>query len=277
MLKALIVDDESPARKRLVKLLSPMVKDGRLTIDAEAQDGVEALAALKESRFDLMFLDVQMPELTGFDVLERVPEELRPVVIFTTAYDEYAVKAFEANAIDYLLKPIDKERLEQAVSRAERIAGKPEERADGDSRFNILLDWLDEQTEEKEVAKDQKAGDYLKQLSVPYRDRLIIVPVDRIIAAEVRDGITRLIVRDDRPDGSTKSTEYLVSYKLEQLESNLDPAVFMRVHRSTIVQLECIREMISWFSGRYKLILTGGHEVIASRERSKVLRQQMTI
>ncbi len=277
MLKALIVDDESPARRRLIRLLTPMVEAGRLSIEAEAQDGVEALEALKKKRFDLLFLDVQMPELTGFEVLERVPEDRRPVVIFTTAYDEYAVKAFEANAVDYLLKPIDKERLEQAVSRAERLLGKPEDRADNDNRFNVLLDWLDEQAEEPGGGRKTSDGDYLKQLSVPYRDRLIIVPVDRIVAAEVRDGITRLVVLDEHHSGATRSTEYIVSYKLEQLESNLDPEKFMRVHRSSIVQLQCIREMISWFSGRYKLVLTGGHEVIASRERSKVLRQKMTI
>ena len=167
--------------------------------------------------------------------------------------------------------------------------GKPEDRSDNDRRFNVLLDWLEEQVEQAEQTeqaegaeraedgKKTKGGEYLKQLSVPYRDRLIIVPVDRIVAAEVRDGITRLVVLDDRHGGGARSTEYIVSYKLEQLESNLDPEMFMRVHRSTIVQLECIREMISWFSGRYKLVLTGGHEVIASRERSKVLRQKMTI
>lgn len=278
MLKALIVDDEAPARKRMAKLLAPMEKSGRISIEDEAEDGFEALAALKKKRYDVIFLDVQMPEMTGFDVLERVPEESRPIVIFATAHDEYAVKAFETNAIDYLLKPIDKEKLERAVARAERLVGTPEERADADERFNLLLDWLDDQVDYKgRKGKESRDGDYLKQLSVPYRDRLIIVPVNHIVAAEVRDGITRLVVLDEKPGVGSKTTEYIVSYTLEQLESNLDPDDFMRVHRSSIVQLDAIKEMINWFSGRFKLILAGGHEVISSRERSKLLRQRMTI
>ena len=276
MLKALIVDDEAPARKRLTKLLGPMADAGRISVEAQAADGHEALAELEKGHFDLMFLDVQMPELTGFDVLERVPEDARPVIVFTTAFDEYAVKAFEANAIDYLLKPIDKKRLEDAVGRAERLTKKAGDRADDDERFNAMLDWLDEQADSP--SSEQKSEeDYLKQLSVPYRDRLIIVPVDQIIAAEVRDGITRLVVADEKPSGTQKATEYIVSYTLEQLESRLDPEIFMRVHRSTIVRLSAIKEMVSWFSGRYKLILEGGTEVISSRERSKVLRKRMTI
>lgn len=284
MLKALIVDDEAPARKRMAKLLAPMEKDGRISIEDEAEDGFEALDALENKRYDVVFLDVQMPEMTGFDVLERVPEEDRPIVIFATAHDEYAVKAFEANAIDYLLKPIDRARLERAVARAERLVGKPAEKADDDERFNELLEWLDEQVDykgrsEKENGDGERDrdGDYLKQLSVPYRDRLIIVPVSMIVAAEVRDGITRLVVLDEKPGVGSKTTEYIVNYTLEQLESNLDPDDFMRVHRSSIVQLDAIKEMINWFSGRYKLILAGGHEVISSRERSKLLRRRMTI
>ncbi|MGD8414426.1 MAG: LytTR family DNA-binding domain-containing protein [Candidatus Latescibacterota bacterium] len=276
MLKILIVDDEAPARKRLKKLLDPMVKDNRVSIEGEAADGFEALDELEKKRFDVVFLDIQMPEMTGFDVLERLPENDRPIVIFATAHDEYAVKAFEANAIDYLLKPIDKKRLEKAISRAERLAGKPEERAADDKRFNVLLDWLDEQVDYQASKKDGE-DEYLKQLSVPYRDRLLIIPVQQIVAAEVRDGITRLVVLDEKPGIGTKTSEYIVSYTLEQLESNLHPDDFMRVHRSSIVRLDAIKEMVSWFSGRYKLILVGGHEVISSRERSKLLRAKMTI
>jgi two-component system LytT family response regulator len=276
MLKAIIVDDEAPARKRLAKLLAPHVRAGQISIEAEAVDGFDALSQLQESKFDLMFLDVQMPELNGFDVLERLAEEARPVVIFTTAFDEYAVKAFEASAIDYLLKPVDKKRLADAVSRAERLVGQSESRSEDDERIAMMLDWLEKQAD---YGKTEKVGadQYLKQLSVPYRDRLVVVPVDHIVSAEVRDGITRLMVLEDRPNVGSKNTEYIVSYTLEQLEANLDPELFMRVHRSAIVRLDTIKEMVTWFSGRLKLVLTGGHEVIASRERSKLLRQRMSI
>lgn len=275
MLKALIVDDEGPARKRIKKLLSTLESAGKLTVVAEAGDGVEALKILESQQIDLLFLDVQMPELTGFDVLERVSEEHRPVVVFTTAYDEYAVKAFEANAVDYLLKPIDKDRLAQAVAKAERLVGMPEERSVNDDRFERLLDWLED--EQIESSPKEPAAEHIRQLSVPYRDRLLVIPVERIFSAEVQDGITRLIVLEEKAGMTPKTASYIVSYTLEQLESKLDPDHFMRVHRSAIVQLDRIREMISWFSGRYKLVLEGGHEIVASRERSKALRHRMSI
>lgn len=275
MLKALIVDDEGPARKRLAKLLSPLVESGRVNLAGEARDGVEALDMLAADSYDVMFLDVQMPELSGFDVLDRVAETDRPIVIFTTAYDEYAVKAFEANAIDYLLKPIDADRLEEALARAERVTRTPGEKLVEGDRFGKLLDWLDE----KEIGRADKkpASEYVKQLSVPYRDRLLIIQADQIVAAEVRDSITRLVVLEDHPGAAPRVTSYIVSYTLDQLESNLDPDAFMRVHRSAIVRVEGIREMITWFSGRFKLVLEGGHEVIASRERSKALRHRLTL
>lgn len=276
MLKALIVDDEAPARKRLKKLLAGIDHADQLEVVAEAADGVEALEIIGSKEIDVLFLDVQMPELTGFDVLERVSDDKRPVVIFTTAYDEYAVKAFEANAVDYLLKPIDKNRLTQAVARAARLVGAPEERSAVDDRFERLLDWL-EKEESAKRPKMEPSGEYIRQLSVPFRDRILVIPVDRIFAAEVQDGITRLIVLEEKAGLAPKATSYIVSYTLEQLESRLDPDQFMRVHRSAIVQLDRIREMVSWFSGRYKLILEGGHEIIASRERSKALRQKMSL
>lgn len=276
MLNALIVDDEAPARKRLRKLLASLEEAGKVAVAAEAADGVEALEIISKTDIDLLLLDVQMPELSGFDVLERVPEERRPVVVFTTAYDEYAVKAFEANAVDYLLKPIDKNRLAQAVAKAERLVAAPEERSVNDTRFEHLLDWLE--NEERLTRKaEPSSGEHIRQLSVPFRDRILVIPVERIFAAEVHDGITRLIVQEEKPGMAPKITSYIVSYTLEQLESRLDPDQFMRVHRSAIVQLDRIREMISWFSGRFKLILDGGHEIIASRERSKALRQKMSI
>ena len=276
MLKALIVDDEAPARKRLRNLLGSIDQAGKLNVVGEAADGIEALEIIGSKEVDLLFLDVQMPELTGFDVLERVPDDRRPVVIFTTAYDEYAVKAFEANAVDYLLKPVDKNRLNQAVARAERLVGAPDERSAFDDRFERLLDWL-EKEEGARRPKSESTGEHIRQLSVPFRDRILVVPVERIFAAEVQDGITRLIVLEEKAGLAPKTSSYIVSYTLEQLESRLDPDQFMRVHRSAIVQLDRIREMISWFSGRYKLILEGGHEIIASRERSKALKQRMSL
>ncbi len=277
MLRVLIVDDEAPARKRLHKLLQPMVKQGRLEIAGEAEDGVAALEKLAEVPLDLLFLDIRMPELDGFDVLERIPPDRHPVVVFTTAYDAYAVRAFEANAVDYLLKPIAKERLEEAVARAERIRQAPERQQVSEERLAKLLDWVEAQA----AAQQQPAPKphaYLDQLSIPYRDRILIVPVERLITAEISEGITRLFVLSEDGGGPRpRLRQHVVNYTLEQLEASLDPAAFMRVHRSAIVQLHAIREMIPWFSGRYKLILAGDHEVIASRERSRTLKERLML
>lgn len=274
MLNALIVDDEAPARKRLRALLSPLMDTDRVHVVGEAKDGFEALRLLDAHDVDLLFLDVQMPEMDGFGVLERLSPEHSPVVIFTTAYDQYALKAFRSNAVDYLLKPIPAEQLEEAVARAERLIQQPQARQQNEERFGELLDWLDRQMDQ--LPRTAEAP-YMQQVSIPFRDRILVVHARQILCAEVRDGITRLVVLEDKPGQPPKMTQYIVSYTLEQLEERLDPRHFMRVHRSALVQLDHIKEMISWFSGRYKIILTTGHEVIASRERSKLLKKRLTL
>ncbi len=273
MLRVFIVDDEAPARKRLRKLLKPLEDEERLEVVGEAADGLSTLERLDQAAVDLLFLDIQMPELDGFGVLERLDPADRPVVVFITAYDAYAVRAFEANAVDYLLKPIDRDRLGEAVARAERLH-RPEQRRLNDERLVRLLDWLDAQN----GAPAPPPAEFIRQISVPYRDRILIIPVERLVTAEINEGITRLFVEvEEGPGPKPHVRQHVVSYTLDQLESNLDPEVFMRVHRSAIVRLDHIKEMIPWFSGRYKLMMTGGHEVIASRERSKLLKDRMLL
>lgn len=278
MLQAYIVDDEAPARSRLRKLLKPLVEEGRVEVAAEAKDGYEALDLLSRSKADLLFLDINMPEIDGFAVLERLEPDDRPFVVFTTAFDEYAIKAFEANAVDYLLKPVSRERLEEAVARVESMKRGVGGEVENEKRMAKLLDWLDEQAEAGQSEAGAESKEFLKQISIPYRDRILIVPIERLLSAEISEGITRLHVLEEQEAGPKRRIrQHIVSYTLEQLEARLDPEHFMRVHRSAIVQLDHITEMMSWFSGRYKLILTGGHEVIASRERSKLLKERLTL
>lgn len=273
-LKALVVDDEAPARSRLQKLLASTVGD-RVDVVAEAADGAEALELLDEHDIDLLFLDIQMPEYNGFEVLERIDPESRPVVVFTTAYDTYALKAFEENAVDYLLKPIGRERLDEAVSRAVRLRSSSQSRSNFDDRMTRLLDWL-----ERDDASPgaQPRDEILRQISVPYRDRILLIPVQDLITAEIHDGITRLYVVEDKGEGGRpKLRQHVVNYTLDELEGKLDERDFMRVHRSAIVQLDQIRELVPWFSGRYKLIMTADHEVIASRDRSRILKDRLML
>lgn len=277
----MIIDDEKPARTRVRRLLADLETAGKIKIVAEAENGVEGLKLLQEEQIDLLFLDINMPELDGFGVLERLDPVSRPIVIFTTAYDEYAIKAFEENAVDYLLKPITQERIEKAVSRAEKLHDAPQSRQSREEHLGKLLDWLDaksfpEEDARKGSTRKTDASEYLKQISIPFRDRILIIPVERLVCAEINEGITRLVLLDT-DEGTKRQTlrEHIVAYTLDTLDSNLDPSMFMRVHRAAIVQVGLITEMIPWFSGRYKLVMTGGHEVIASRERSKALKERL--
>lgn len=265
-LRTLIVDDEAPARSRLRRMLEPLVADGRLASIDEAADGVEAVERLTEAAYDLAFLDVRMPGLDGFEVLEKLAPGDRPDVVFTTAYDEYAVQAFEANATDYLLKPINADRLDDAVSRVE----DRHERGDAsEERLADLLDSLDEALPSPESGRE-----VMERFTIQGHDRLVVIESSEIVAAEVHDGITSLHVL---PPATATTQRHLVGFTLDALQSRLDPVAFMRVHRNAIVRLSAIREMIPWFSGRYKLKLAGGHEVTASRARSRDLRDRLSL
>jgi two-component system LytT family response regulator len=252
-----------------------MVKAGRVEIVGQAADGVEAVEALSTAPADLVFLDIRMPGLDGFEVLEKLPPDSRPTVAFTTAYDEYALRAFEANAVDYVLKPVTSERLEETVRRAENLSTTPSGRQMDEEKLGRMLDWIDAQA--TEGAPTGNESTYVKQLSIPYRDRILVTPVERIISIEISEGITRLYVLEETDGPRPKLRQHIVGYTLDQLSSMLHPESFMRVHRSAIVQFTQIKELIPWFSGRYKLVLSGAHEVIASRERSKLLKERLNI
>ena len=266
-LRALVVDDEAPARSRLCRLLEPLVEAGRLRPPEEAPDGVAAVERLAAEPFDLAFLDVRMPGLDGFGVLERLAPGQRPDVVFTTAYDEYAIQAFDANATDYLLKPVEAERLDRAVARVEDRRARG---ADTDGRLADLLDALDEPA----GAPAEESQEPVERFTVQGHDRLVVVEARDVVAAEVQDGITSLYVR---VQGQPALQRHLVGFTLDALEARLDPGLFMRVHRNALVNLSAIREMVSWFSGRYKLTLAGGHEVTASRARSRDLRDRLSL
>jgi len=276
-LRVLIVDDEKPARQRLKKLLGPLTNAARIQILGEADDGPAALQFLSEHDVDIIFLDIQMPELSGFEVLEKIDVVQRPFVVFTTAYDAYALQAFEANAVDYLLKPISKDRLLESVARVERAFKASESRDNMDQRLAELLKWISNNVSRPADTPESVGTEHLRQISIPYRDRILIIPVERLLSAEIIDGITRLFILEEEETSKPRFRQHIVNYTLDQLEANLASSEFLRIHRSAIVQIKQIQEMIPWFSGRYKLILTGKHEVIASRERSKQLKDLLML
>lgn len=241
-LSVLIVDDETPARRKLRRFLDELPENIRVS---EAKNGLEAVQMLEESEFDLLFLDIQMPELDGLEVVKTVTPEKLPLTIFTTAFDEYAVKAFELEALDYLLKPFDIDRFKLAFRRAlERFSDKNQQ----ESRLQELLHRL-----------DRERQTYAERLVVKERDRIILVPTNKIQWISTEDKYLHL---------HTAERRHLIRSSLADLEERLDPAKFRRIHRSYLVNVEFIEEIHPWSHGDYVIILKDKTELPMSRRFS---------
>lgn len=251
-IKTIVVDDVELARERIKMLLS----DQEIEVVAECENGREAIEAIRDLKPDLVFLDVQMPKIGGFEVIETIGAEKMPTVIFVTAYDEFALRAFEVSAIDYLLKPFDEERLTKAVARAKREI-KREEPPDGiEEKLRNLL---------KTVKTEPQ---YLRRIPVKSARGTTLVlteEIDWIASAghylELHAGRETHLIRE----------------KLSYLEIKLDPQYFMRIHRSTIVNLDRIKSLHPLFNGDQLIILKGGQELNLSRTYYDKLMQRMTI
>ncbi len=241
-IKAIIVDDEKLGRDIIKEYLDdhPQVE-----IVAECRDAHEALEAIDRHHPDLLFLDIQMPEVNGFELLEMLDDP--PKVIFSTAYDQYAIKAFEVNAIDYLLKPYDAERFNLAVERAiQHIQSSPQQ----DDTIQKLLHTMRE--------------------SHQYLERLLIKQAGRIVIISCKE-ITSIKALDDYAEIRTHKESYLIQQSLNHLEERLNPDQFVRVHRSYIVNIDAIRDIVTLSSSRYKLYLKDGNEIYVSRSGYKKL------
>jgi two-component system LytT family response regulator len=214
-------------------------------IIGESADGQEAVADMMKKKPDLVFLDIQMPEMDGFEVIETVELKDMPAIIFVTAYDEYALRAFEVHAVDYLLKPIDEDRFREALQRV-RQELKSDERPGVDEGIRSLI---------KELKKKEN---YLKRLLVKRGDRIHLIRVDDIIRIEAASYYVRLhVVEEDE--------KYLMRITMKKLEKRLDPRKFLRIHRSTIVNIDCIKEIQSWFNKEYMIILNNNEKLVVSR------------
>ena len=244
VLRTLIVDDESPARERLKRLLADI--EG-IELIGEAASGIQAVEMIERERPDLVLLDIQMPGLDGFEVIEALEDP--PPVIFVTAYDEYAIRAFEVNALDYLLKPFSRERLAKAIRRAQEALAEEQDFA---ARLGPLLESLAAQ------------GQHLTRLAVRDRDRIRVLDVGAVDWIGV-EGEQVFVHVGDQP--------YPIRRTLTELEARLDPAHFFRAHRCVIVNLDRVKEIIPWFKGSHKLRLTTGEEVDLSRAQARALRK----
>lgn len=258
-IRALIVDDEPVARDGIRTLLAG---DPEIEIVGACADGREAVEAIESLSPQLVFLDVQMPEPDGFGVIECVGAEKMPVVIFVTAYDQYALKAFDVAALDYLLKPFDDERFALAVSRAKAQIRQGQV---GDlSRQLITL--LEVQTAQTSQTDAPSPGRYLQRVMLKAGGRVVFLKVTEIDWIEAEGDYVRIHVRG----GS-----HLLRDTMKRLEQQLDPSQFLRTHRSAIVNLDRIKELHPFFHGDYRVILKDGTELKLSRSRRQALEERL--
>jgi len=258
VLRTVVVDDEQLARDELCFLLS---KIDDVEVVAQAANGVEALDVIEEHAPDLVLLDVQMPGLTGFEVARRLLKGgFESHLVFVTAYDRHAIEAFDVNAVDYILKPVESARLETALERVrkrvqpERGAGRP-----SGADLDRLLQALGGRNSLRE------------QLAVKVGDRFLLIHADEVVHASVEDDVITVV---------TNSLSGTSNYRtLDELQARLDPGMFWRVHRSHLVNINKIREIVPWFSRNYILKMKDakGTEIPVSRSQTKRLREYLRL
>jgi len=279
-LSALIIDDEQLAREELSYLLAQV---GGVEVLAEGANGIEAVDLIEEHHPDMVFLDVQMPGLDGFAVIQRLiermtkttgngapqaqlapPQVALPQIVFATAYDQYAVRAFDVNAVDYLLKPFDRARVEQAVERVRgRLSGNTSDLHGGspaESQIDALLRLLNRSQGAARSSQPAK-------LIVQAQNRLLLIDQAEICFAAIDEGVIRVVTQNF--EGSSKCRT------LEELLDLMDPAVFWRAHRGFVVNINHIREVVPWFKSSYQLRMNDKKqtEIPVSRSQTKRLRE----
>jgi two-component system response regulator LytT len=257
-LRALVVDDEQLAREELSYLLAQV---GGVTVVGEATNGIEAIGLIEDLTPDVVFLDVQMPGMNGFEVARQViSRQATSEIVFVTAYDQYAIEGFQVNAVDYLLKPVDADRLEQALQRTRRRLQSdrpPTPLANGELERIVKL-----------VTERQSRRD---RLAVKVGERFMLVDADDLIFASLADDVITVV---------TSSLTGTSNYRtLDELQAHLDPAVFWRVHRSYLVNINKIKEIVPWFSRNYILKMNDGKtsEIPVSRSQTKRLREYLRL
>ena len=249
---ALVIDDEPLARKRMMQLLEPFSSE--IEILGEAGSGAQAVKMIHEMLPDVVFLDIQMPDMDAFEVLHSLRGEDMPLVIFTTAYDNFALKAFEENTVDYLLKPVDPERLATAIEKLRRMIPQVD-----DTTVPPGFSW------EKLCNLVDMSVLYLQRLQVKVGDRIVFVNIDEVIRFHSEEKYTTVY---------TVSGQYVIDTPLVELEKKLDPRHFTRVHRSHIVAIDYIAECRKGDAGRMVMVLRdkAATQLVVSRSLVKKIR-----
>jgi two-component system LytT family response regulator len=258
-LRIVIADDERPARSMLASLLSSC---DDVTLVGEAQNGAEAVALIEAQQPDLALLDLQMPEIDGLGVVRLIRKDRLPLIAFVTAYDEYAIQAFDVNAVDYLLKPVDRARLRQTLERAhDRLEHRAAAPAD--------LETTDAERLRAAAQQYEQARPLPPLLRIPVRRRedIILLSVAQV-ASIIADGELLHLT-------TLRGEKHTISYRLKDLEARLDVARFVRLERGALVNIEAITKVSPLPGGTYLVTLANGQEIRASRLQSRVLRDQL--
>jgi two-component system LytT family response regulator len=253
-LRVVIADDERPARSFLAALLRSFED---VLILAEAETGKEAVAAIERERPDLALLDLQMPELDGIGVVRMLKKSEMPLIAFVTAYDEYAVRAFEVNAVDYLLKPVEKTRLREALNRAQERIEHAEIVAEQSNRVGDAI----------AAYESSSRAPYLERIPVRRRDEILIVPASQI-ASIVAEGELLYLT-------TTKNERHAITYRLKDLETRLDPTRFIRLGRGTLANIDLIVKVNVMPGGTHVALLSTGHKLQVSRLQSRIIRERL--
>ncbi|MBV9762213.1 MAG: response regulator transcription factor [Acidobacteriaceae bacterium] len=250
-LRAYLVDDEPLALKRLARLLE---QTGRVQIVGSSADPAQAIEDLRAQSCDVLFTDIEMPDLSGFEMLSRLQPQ--PFVVFTTAYSQFALQAFEVHSVDYLLKPIDEKQLDRALAKLDRVRGGMEPKPQLEK---LLL----------ELASALPARrDFPARLPSRLGDRIEFVELARV---------THFYANEKLTYAATPKKDYVIDATIAELEQSLDPAKFVRIHRSTLVNIEFVREIYSWFSDRMMVRMNDGKdtELTVARDRVKTLKERL--
>jgi two-component system, LytTR family, response regulator len=247
-IRAIIIEDEEPARNLIKNYLKNYLD---ISLEGEFADGFNGVKAINEIKPDLVFLDIQMPKLTGFEVLELM--EHKPLVIFTTAYDQFAIKAFESNAVDYLLKPFSRERFAQAIGKAieKYRTVKTDEKV-----ISSVLQSMDEKPE------------YLERIAVKSNSKVNVIPVDSIIYLEAEGDYVKIY---------TKETRFLKEKTMKYFDSHLEPKQFVRIHRSYIVNVNEINKLEYYDKENYVVFLKNNVQLRASTSGYKLLKKILNL
>lgn len=251
--KVLVVDDEPLARMRLKSLLEPYASE--LEVIGEAGSGAQTIEKIAELDPDVIFLDIQMPDMNAFDVLKRIDEDDMPLIIFTTAYENFALRAYEENTVDYLLKPIDPDRLESAIEKLRKRLPVVSEQQQMPADF----------TWEKFRDMISVGGSYLQRVQVKIGDRILLVNVDEIIRFHSEEKYTMIY---------TPASQYIIDTPLVELEKKLDPRQFVRIHRAHIVAIDYIAEIRKSDMSRLNVVLRDKNrtQLLVSRNFVKQVR-----